>query len=179
MSGEQPGLSLVESGRVKSRVEDSTDLAMFVRLSDDKLRGWDRDRIVDALLQETKIDRDTAELVGREVEEFIQQTKIKYVSAPLVREIVNAKLRVIGILESPRLKKKETVGKVEAREYRRVFYEKENEWFDVAVYDRSALGSEVAGPAIIEQYDSTSVIYPDWSFRPDDYGNLLLRRRDN
>ncbi|MBW2623670.1 MAG: anaerobic ribonucleoside-triphosphate reductase [Deltaproteobacteria bacterium] len=103
MSVEEPVLALIETGRTKNKMEDSTDLAMFVRLSDDKLRSWDRKRIVDALLEETKIDRGTAELIGREVEEFIQQTKIKFVSAPLVREIVNAKLIEFGLEEERRM----------------------------------------------------------------------------
>lgn len=102
-SGEQTGLAPVETRRIRNRTEDSTDLAMFVRLSDDKLRNWDRDRIVDALLQETKIDRGTAEIIGREVEDFIQNSKIKYVTAPLVREIVNAKLIERGLEEERRM----------------------------------------------------------------------------
>lgn len=102
-SGEQTGLAPVETGRIENRTEDSTDLAMFVRLSDDKLRNWDRARIVDVLLQETKIDRGTAEIIGREVEDFIQNSKIKYVSAPLVREIVNAKLIERGLEEERRM----------------------------------------------------------------------------
>ena len=32
------------------------------------------------------------------------------------------------------------------------------------------------GPAVIEQYDATTVVYPGWSYTPDDYGNLILRR---
>jgi len=103
ISGEQTGLAPVETGRIENRTEDSTDLAMFVRLSDDKLRNWDRARIVDVLLQETKIDRGTAEIIGREVEDFIQNSKIKYVSAPLVREIVNAKLIERGLEEERRM----------------------------------------------------------------------------
>ncbi len=102
-SGKQTGLAPVETGRIENRTEDSTDLAMFVRLSDDKLRNWDRARIVDVLLQETKIDRGTAEIIGREVEDFIQNSKIKYVSAPLVREIVNAKLIERGLEEERRM----------------------------------------------------------------------------
>jgi len=29
---------------------------------------------------------------------------------------------------------------------------------------------------VIEQYDATTVVYPGWSYTPDDYGNLMLRR---
>jgi N-methylhydantoinase A len=91
-------------------------------------------------------------------------------------EIVNAKLRVIGLLDSPQLIAKKIVGESEPRETRRVYFETINDWSEVGVYDRNGLNSKVMGPAVIEQYDSTSVIYPGWSFKPDAYGNLLLRR---
>jgi N-methylhydantoinase A len=91
-------------------------------------------------------------------------------------EVVNAKLRAIGLLDSPKLKSKETNIESEPRETRRVFFEADNDWRNVGVYDRMSLGSEVEGPAVIEQYDSTTVIYPDWSFKLDRFGNLILRR---
>lgn len=48
------------------------------------------------------------------------------------------------------------------------------------IYDRSRLGAGVTldGPAVIEQYDSTVVVHPEQSLRVDDYGNLILERRD-
>jgi len=91
-------------------------------------------------------------------------------------EVVNAKLRVIGLLESPRLKTGELGGLAEPRETRRVYFETDDCWHEVGVYDRSSLGAEAVGPAIIEQYDSTTVIYPGWSFKPDKLDNLILRR---
>jgi N-methylhydantoinase A len=92
-------------------------------------------------------------------------------------EVVNAKLRVIGLLESPRLKTRELCGVSDPREIRRVYFETDDRWHDVGVYDRDSLGAEAVGPAVIEQYDSTTVIYPGWSFKPDKLGNLILRRR--
>ena len=35
-------------------------MALFVRTSDESLNGWNRQRIVDALVRETDIDLDTA-----------------------------------------------------------------------------------------------------------------------
>ena len=78
-------------------VADATDMALFVRSSDEDLKGWNRQRIIDALLKETMVDRDTAERIGREVETFVLQTNIKFVSAPLIRELVNAKLVEYGL----------------------------------------------------------------------------------
>jgi N-methylhydantoinase A len=118
------------------------------------------------------------ESVGRALSGFHKKhTKVYgYADEDEPVEVVNAKLRVIGLLDSPKLKEIEPSEKCEARETRKAFFESDSKWHDVTVYERSALGSEVAGPAIIEQYDSTTVVYPDWSFKPDRFGNLVLRR---
>jgi N-methylhydantoinase A len=46
------------------------------------------------------------------------------------------------------------------------------------VYDRAMFGAGavVAGPAIIEEHNATSVILPDWRGEVDDWGNLRLTR---
>jgi N-methylhydantoinase A len=43
--------------------------------------------------------------------------------------------------------------------------------------DRLDVGSTIAGPAIVEQFDATTVIPPGWSARVDGYRNLILERR--
>ncbi|MDY6850764.1 MAG: anaerobic ribonucleoside-triphosphate reductase, partial [Thermodesulfobacteriota bacterium] len=82
---------------------DATDMALFVRSSDDDLKGWDRRKIVDALLRETMIDEDSAEKIGREVENFVHQGRFKFISAPLIRELVNAKLLEYGLEDARRM----------------------------------------------------------------------------
>ncbi len=67
-------------------VQETTDLALFVRTSNEDLVTWNRQRIVDALVRETFVDQDTAEAISKEVEEFIFSTKISMVTAPLIRE---------------------------------------------------------------------------------------------
>jgi N-methylhydantoinase A len=42
--------------------------------------------------------------------------------------------------------------------------------------DQLEIGATVAGPAIIEQFDSTTVIPPSWSGSVDEFRNLILRR---
>jgi N-methylhydantoinase A len=93
-------------------------------------------------------------------------------------EIVNAKLRVIGELDKPQLEAKE---KIEAKDvdYREVYFEKLGDWFNTPIYSRDSLVGEYLGPAVIEQYDSTTIVYPEWSFRIDKVGNLILRREGN
>jgi ribonucleoside-triphosphate reductase len=78
-------------------------MALFVRTSSETLSDWNRQRIVDALLRETNIDRDIAERISREVEEQIFSSKISLVTAPLVRELVDAKLIEYGLEEARRM----------------------------------------------------------------------------
>ena len=82
---------------------DSTDMALFVRTSQEDMMGWDRQRIVDALLRETYLDRDTAEKISKEVEKVIQTGTVKTVTGPLIREMVNAKLLEMGLEEARRM----------------------------------------------------------------------------
>ncbi len=50
------------------------------------------------------------------------------------------------------------------------------QWIDTPNYDRSRLatGERVAGPAIIRQYDTTTVLLPDHYAEVDPHGNLLI-----
>jgi len=83
--------------------EDSTDLALFVRSSQDDMTGWNRHRIVEALLRETFIDHDTAERISLDIEATIQKGRVKTVTGPLIREMVNAKLLEMGLEEARRM----------------------------------------------------------------------------
>jgi Oxygen-sensitive ribonucleoside-triphosphate reductase len=81
---------------------ETTDLALFVRTSSEDVSSWNRQKIVDALVRETYIDVDTADKISADVEEMIINSKIKVITAPLIRELVNAKLIERG-LEQPRM----------------------------------------------------------------------------
>jgi N-methylhydantoinase A len=52
---------------------------------------------------------------------------------------------------------------------------------EASVYDRAALraGDSFAGPAVIEQEDTTTLMPPGWHCRVDALGHLLLERRGN
>ena len=45
-------------------------------------------------------------------------------------------------------------------------------------YERGKLrpGHQFGGPAIVFQYDTTTVIPPGWAANVDEYGNLILSR---
>ncbi|MGQ9693539.1 MAG: anaerobic ribonucleoside-triphosphate reductase [Thermodesulfobacteriota bacterium] len=84
----------------KAALKETTDLALFVRTSSETISDWNRQKIVEALLRETNIARELAEKISREVEEQIISSKISLVTAPLIRELVDAKLIEYGLEEA-------------------------------------------------------------------------------
>lgn len=50
---------------------------------------------------------------------------------------------------------------------------------EATVYERDKLGvgAEISGPAIVEQFDATTIIPPGWIARVDAYRNLMLEKR--
>jgi anaerobic ribonucleoside-triphosphate reductase len=82
---------------------ETTDMALFVRTSDEAIDGWDRQKIVDALIRETFVDRDTAEVISLEVQDMIMASGISMLTAPLVRELVDAKLIERGMEEARKM----------------------------------------------------------------------------
>ena len=82
---------------------ETTDMALFVRTSDESMLGWNRQRIVDALVRETYVDIDTAKEIAREVEDLIATSKIRMITAPLIRELVDAKLIERGLEQARKM----------------------------------------------------------------------------
>ena len=76
---------------------ESTELSLFVRTSDGDIKEWDKQKIHDALIRETKISEDAAAIVAMEVERLILSVDIDYITAPLIRELTNAKLVEYGL----------------------------------------------------------------------------------
>jgi N-methylhydantoinase A len=52
---------------------------------------------------------------------------------------------------------------------------------EATVYERDKLnvGGEIKGPAIVEQFDATTVILPGWIAKVDGYRNLMLEKKGN
>ncbi|MBI5000478.1 MAG: anaerobic ribonucleoside-triphosphate reductase [Euryarchaeota archaeon] len=79
--------------------QESTEISLFVRTSDEDIREWDRQKIYDALIRETNISPDAASIVAREVEKLVFELNIESVTAPLIRELTNAKLVEYGLIK--------------------------------------------------------------------------------
>lgn len=88
---------LREPGEVYSDEKESTELSLFVRTSDEEIKKWDRSKIYEALIRETTISEDAASIVAREVEKLILSLDLDIITAPLIRELTNAKLVEYGL----------------------------------------------------------------------------------
>jgi N-methylhydantoinase A len=47
-------------------------------------------------------------------------------------------------------------------------------WLDGRIVNRSGLTEPHAGPCIVEEYDSTCLVPPDWTARLDEYRNIVM-----
>ena len=83
--------------------KETTDITLFVRTSDEEIAHWDRKRIVDALMLETFVDADTAEAISLDVEKQIMASGLTHLTAPLIRELVDAKLMERGLEQARRM----------------------------------------------------------------------------
>jgi N-methylhydantoinase A len=92
-------------------------------------------------------------------------------------EIVN--LRVIGIgqvadIKPPKMVEESPDASAAMTDERPVYFDKKSH--TTAVYERNILkaGNEIAGPALISQTDSTTLVHPDHLARIDEYLNLVI-----
>ena len=116
------------------------------------------------------------------VERFHQAHKRRYgyANSDNPVEIVNLRLTALAELPQPRLAAGQLNGATNPpgaqKEQRHVYFNKR--FVPTAIYDRSRLnpGDVVEGPAVIEQLDSTTVVWPAQQARVDPYRNLILDR---
>jgi len=72
---------------------------MMVRTSRLAMEEFDRNKIAEALVKEASVPLDLAQKIARETEGRLQEVKAKYLTAPLIREFVNAILMEKGLEE--------------------------------------------------------------------------------
>jgi ribonucleoside-triphosphate reductase len=82
----------VEKNAVKSK-------EILVRTSRSTLEEFDANRIANSLLRESRMPPELAQKVAKEAEKRLLRSKTKYLTAPLVREVVNAILIEKGLEE--------------------------------------------------------------------------------
>ncbi len=72
-------------------------IQLKVRTSETTLAAFKPEKIIKSLVKETNLDRSLAEKIARAVEKELSRMKLNYVTAPLIREIVNVKLLEHGL----------------------------------------------------------------------------------
>ncbi len=92
-------------------------------------------------------------------------------------EIVNLRVRMVGGVSKPSLKKGRSKGESPASALvgqERVVYRGESIPFDLYLRERLCPGNRLEGPAILVEYSSTLFLPPDFTCDVDLYGNLIL-----
>jgi N-methylhydantoinase A/oxoprolinase/acetone carboxylase beta subunit len=95
-------------------------------------------------------------------------------------EVVNLRVKAVGVTEKPRLAEIEPGGKnPEAARIDRRPMRLESRSYRANVYRRDKLGAGniISGPALVLDYESTAVVPPRFVGRVDRYGNLILGQR--
>ena len=93
---------LEEARRDRDMSRSPGPSSLFVRTSAETLAGWNRERIVEALLRETQIDDAHANIIAIEVEQQIVSANLSTLTSALIRELVSAKLVEHGLEEHHR-----------------------------------------------------------------------------
>ena len=93
-------------------------------------------------------------------------------------EAVSLRLTSVGRIAKPPARPLEPGGAAEPKERRPVYFAEAGDYVDCPIYDRYALpaGASFAGPAVIEEFDSTTVVHPGFTVAVDDTGNLIIER---
>ncbi|HOC02568.1 MAG TPA: anaerobic ribonucleoside-triphosphate reductase, partial [bacterium] len=82
--------------------KEATDLSLFVRTSGEDIVLWNTEKIVNSIVRETGIDERAARFIAIEIEKEIIESKVKNLTAPLIRELVNAKFIEFGMEDARR-----------------------------------------------------------------------------
>ena len=94
-------------------------------------------------------------------------------------QIINCRLQAVGQVAKAPLAQRQPgeLPQVARLEERRAYFGARHGWCASPVYDRDLLpaGVRLAGPALIEEMSSTTVVAPGHTVTVDLYGNLLIR----
>jgi N-methylhydantoinase A len=93
-------------------------------------------------------------------------------------EIVNFRVTAVGVIAKPTLPRWPAGGRVEdaRRGERAVYFDGSFGAVPVYVRDRLPPGGRFAGPAIVEEMGSTTVVPPRWSGEVGEHGEIVLSR---
>src|SRR3954453_22898199 len=164
-----------EAGQVLDREQASGNKRIELSLD---VRYYGQTPYMNLVLDEVPRDRAAIEaIVDRYGEAYEAEFGYQFDRDLATVEIVNARAAAIGVTADAELKLSgQTNGKVEPRKSRSVFFEESNEFVDTPIYDRTPLHPQtrIAGPAVVEQDDTTALVPPGTTVDVDAHLNLLI-----
>lgn len=123
---------------------------------------------------------------GRITQEAIKETEERFHALheqyytfrlPSPIELVNLHLTVFGTVEKPQIPKLNSKSDLQAalKGHRKARLDSKD-WQEIPIYERAKLGTGTVlqGPAIVEEPDSTTVVFPGQGLTVDEYGNLII-----
>jgi N-methylhydantoinase A len=95
-------------------------------------------------------------------------------------EIVSIRLTSVGRIAKPPARRLDPGDAPPPRNRRPVYFAESGGYVDCPIHDRSSLPARVrlAGPVVVEELDSTTIVHPGFSVRVDDTANLIVERED-
>ena len=168
---------LREQGRSLLRAEGFADSRhQMLTQVDMKYVGQTSELTVNTSLE--SFDARTIGELGEAYEEEHEKTYGYRANEPY--ELVNIRVIARGISEVSRVPDRiELDGRPEASEshHRQVYFGKAG-WLDTPVVDRANLDSGIAaGPMVVEEYDSTTLVPPGWGASLDPLKNIIVSRK--
>ncbi len=93
-------------------------------------------------------------------------------------EVVSLRLTSVGKIAKPPPQRLEPGECPDPKSRRPVYFAEVGDYVDCPIHDRYALpaGASIAGPVVVEEFDSTTVVHPGFTVRVDDVGNLIIQR---
>jgi N-methylhydantoinase A len=93
-------------------------------------------------------------------------------------ECVNLRVTSIGRITKPQRRPVNGRGQASPKDHRQVYFAEEGGYVRCPIYDRYTLSSATSfnGPAVVEEFDSTTIVHPGFAVRVDDLGNIVITR---
>jgi N-methylhydantoinase A len=109
----------------------------------------------------------------------VHETRYGYAAPGEAAEIVSLRCAVVGIMKKPREQAIDTgMARPPADAFRgnRLVYFADASFVETPTYDRAKFvaSNKIRGPALIEEYASTTVVHPDDTLEVDGIGNLVI-----
>ncbi|MFA5797310.1 MAG: anaerobic ribonucleoside-triphosphate reductase [Candidatus Woesearchaeota archaeon] len=138
--------------------QDTTDFNLLVSTPvKGTINEWNRQRIVDALIKEIKLEKEESEQIASCIEKKVMKSGVKTISVSLLRELVNNELFERGYTK--KLEKQEIMG-ISVYNLNQVIFSKNNEDSNVVNNNPEAVNLAIA-ELVLKQYALKEVFSKD------------------